>query len=185
MPMKPMFLVLLLAGCVFGVQAQEGVANDGMPSSEKVKEEAKANTKYLASQTLKKAKAVMDAYGEFAPFGAGLFQDGSVNFVWAIKPGESAEGANPVVVLNAVRKVLSTQAENGRILGSAVVYQYQKDTEEGARPQINVEVEYINGYAEVIGTEYEQTNEGLQYTQSGSKQFKPRVFTGSTSLESE
>jgi hypothetical protein len=171
----------VLAGVAVTAQAQDA-ESQVVPSAEEAKEEAQANTKYLAAQALKKAKAVLNTHGEFAPFGAGLFQDGEVNFVWAVKPGESTDGINPVMVLNAVRTALTTQAKTGRILGSAVVYQYRGSGSDGeARTQVNVELEYLNGYAEVIATQYEQGPDGIEYTSSGNQPFEPKIFKGTQS----
>lgn len=183
MPLRQCFAAAIFAGCVFGVQAQEGKTDQVMPSPEEIRKEAQANTKYLAAEALKKAKALLESQGEFAPFGAGLFQDGEVNFVWAVKPGESTKGINPVLVLNAVRRALGTQAATGRILASAVIYQYQNTAEGEVQPQVNVELEYLNGYAEVVATEYEKNAEGIEYTDAGSRRFEPRVFTESSTDE--
>ena len=179
MTLKQILAAAVFVGCAFGAQAQSDLESQVVPSPEEVKEEAQANTKYLAAEALKKAKAILDAHGEFAPFGAGLFQDGEVNYVWAVKPGESTEGINPVLVLNAVRSALGTQAQNGRILASAVVYQFQKNADGEVQPQVNVELEYLNGYAEVVATEYEQGADGIEYTKSGNRQYSPKVFTDS------
>ncbi len=166
----------VLAGGAVSAQAQDA-ESQVVPSPEEVRQEAEANTKYLAAQALKKAKTILEVYGEFAPFGAGLFEDGKVNFVWAVKPGESTKGVNPALVLNAVRSALGTQAKTGRILSSAVVYQYRGLSRDGeARTQVNVELEYINGYAEVIATQYEQGPDGIEYTTSGSQTFEPKIF---------
>ncbi len=179
MPIRT-FVFAALIGCFFpAVQAAESDESTKAPTPEAVKQEAQANTKYLAANALKKAKAIIDAYGQFAPFGAGLFADGEVKFVWAVKPGESIEGVNPVLVLNTVRKALATQAATGRILASAVVYQYENSSSDNGDggPQVNVELEYLNGYAEVIGTRYEQSDDGIEYTTSGHRQYEPRIFT--------
>ena len=171
--------ISVLAGGAVNVHAQDAEPQV-MPSPEKAKQEAQANTKYLAAQALKKAKVLLETQGEFAPFGAGLFQDGQVNFIWAIKPGESTEGVNPAFVLNAIRSALTTQAATGRILGSAVVYLYQGATSDGeARMQVNVELEYLNGYAEVVATQYEQGADGIEYTASGNQPFEPKIFAKS------
>jgi hypothetical protein len=181
MPMKQTLsavLFVILSSFVFSASAADETKSQVTPSPEQIKQEAQANTKYLAAQALKKAKAVLEAYGEFAPFGAGLFQDGEVNFVWAVKPGESTEGINPVLVLNAVRSALGTQAKSGRILGSAVVYQYRGTSSNGEpREQINIELEYLNGYAEVIATQYEEGPDGIEFTKSTNSQYEPKVFT--------
>lgn len=164
-----------VGGAVFA-QAQSA-ESQMMPSPEKAKKEAQANTKYLAAQALKKAKSILNTHGEFAPFGAGLFQEGEVNFVWAVRPGESTDGINPALVLNAVRSALISQAQSGRILASAVVYQYRGSANGGEAPtQVNVELEYLNGYAEVIATEYEEGVDGIEWTDSGNQQFEPRIF---------
>jgi hypothetical protein len=187
MPMKQTLSAMLFAilvSCIFSVSAADEGRSELMPSSAQAKKEAQGNTKYLAAQALKKAKAVLEAHSEFAPFGAGLFQEGDVNFVWAVKPGESTRGINPVLVLNAVRTALSTQAKTGRILGSAVVYQYKRNSGNGeAQPQINIELEYINGYAEVIATQYEEGPDGIKFTKSGNSQYQPKVFTDQLNLE--
>lgn len=187
MPLKQTLSVLLFTGVftvltagALSVQAAEDAESRVVPSPEEVKKEAQANTKYLAAQALKKAKAILNTYGEFAPFGAGLFQEGQVNFVWAVKPGESTEGINPALVLNAVRTALTSQAKSGRILGSAVVYQYRGSSTDGdAQTQVNVELEYLNGYAEVIAAKYKQGNDGIEYTTSGNQKFESKIFESS------
>ncbi|TGN41570.1 hypothetical protein [Marinobacter confluentis] len=180
MPLNRTLSAMLFTGALFSFGGSaafaQGAESQEVPSPEEVKEEAQANTKYLAAQALKKAKSLMDTYGEFAPFGAGLFQDGEVNFVWAVKPGESTDGLNPILVLNAIRRALNTQAQTGRILGSAVIYQYQRNADGEVTPQINIELEYLNGYAEVIATEYEQGGDGIEFTSSARQQFEPKVF---------
>ena len=185
MPLKQCLSAILLSGVftffaagAMSVQAQDA-ESQVVPTPEEVKAEARANTKYLAAEALKKAKSVLENHGEFAPFGAGLFQEGEVNYVWAVKPVDSTEGINPALVLNAVRTALTTQAKSGRILASAVVYQYRGSSTSGGevKTQVNVELEYLNGYAEVIATEYEQGADGIEYTTSGSQEFEPRVFT--------
>lgn len=186
MPMKQSLSALLFTSFfsfltvgAASVQAQDP-ESQVVPSPEEVKEEAQTNTKYLAAQALKKAKAVLDTHGEFAPFGAGLFQSGEVNFVWAVKPGEKTDDINPALVLNAVRSALGSQAESGRILASAVIYQYRGSASaEDAPSQVNIELEYLNGYAEVIATEYEEGADGIEYTSSGKEQFERKIFQDS------
>jgi hypothetical protein len=184
MPMKQTLsavFFVILSSVVLNASAADKAKSQAVPSPAQVKKEAQANTKYLAAQALKKAKAVLEAYGEFAPFGAGLFQDGEVNYVWAVKPGESTEGVDPMFVLNAVRTALNSQAKTGRILGSAVVYQYRGRSSDGeAQMQINIELEYLNGYAEVIATQYENGPNGIEFTNSATSQYEPKVFTSET-----
>jgi hypothetical protein len=166
----------VFAGAPLSALAQDA-ESQVVPSPEEVKEEAQANTRYLAAEVLKKAKTILDSHGRFAPFGAGLFEDGDVNFVWAVKPGEETDDINPALVLNAVRSALGSQAQNGRILASAVAYQY-RGSGSSAPTQVNIELEYLNGYAEVIATEYKEGADGIEWTESGKQQYAPRVFAG-------
>lgn len=153
------------------------MGNAAQPVS--LSEEAKGNAQYLAANALKKSKSLLESQGDFAPFGAGLLPNGDVKYVWAVKPGASLEGINPVFVLHAIRRALNVQAASGRILSSAVVYRYRpEDASEDADPQINIEVEYLTGYAEVIATQFEKKNGEVRFMQSAKSPFTPIVFAG-------
>lgn len=144
-------------------------------TTDQIAAEIQENTRYLASKSLAKAKSLLEAYGDFAPFGAALFPSGKVQFVWAVKPGEKTEGINPVLVLNSVRRALKSQADEGRILGSAVVYRFLSKGESD-KSQINVELEYLSGFAQVLGTQYERTADGYEYGEGALKPYDPVVF---------
>jgi hypothetical protein len=149
-------------------------------TAEQVAMEIQENTRYLASQSLAKAKSLLEAYGDFAPFGAALFPSGKVKYVWAVKPGEKTEGVNPVLVLNSVRSALKSQADQGRILGSAVIYKFRPNNEE-ANSQINVELEYLTGFAQVLGTQYELTDQGYEYGEGALEPYQPVIFAAKNS----
>ncbi|MDO3722353.1 hypothetical protein QVZ43_11525 [Marinobacter sp. chi1] len=166
---------LVLASMGNVVSAEESAPKQKVVTGEQLATEIRHNVQFLSGKSLLKAKALLEAYGDFAPFGAGLMPDGSVKYVWAIKPGESTEGINPVLVLNAVRTALKTQADNGRILGSAVIYRFAPNAEQQAN-QINIELEYLSGFARVLGTHYELTEDGYQYTEGAFTPYEPRVF---------
>lgn len=153
----------------------EGESAQRALTAQQVAMEIQENTRYLASQSLAKAKSLLEAYGDFAPFGAALFPSGKVKYVWAIKPGEPVDGVNPVLVLNSVRSALKSQADQGRILGSAVVYKFKPQGND-VDNQINVELEYLTGFAQVLGTEYELTDDGYQYGEGALESYQPVVF---------
>ncbi|QSP93731.1 hypothetical protein LPB19_11025 [Marinobacter salinisoli] len=166
----------LVFSCVGSfVSAEESAPKQKVVTGEQLATEIRHNVQFLSGKSLMKAKALLEAYGDFAPFGAGLMPDGSVKYVWAIKPGESTEGINPVLVLNAVRTALRTQADSGRILGSAVIYRFAPDSEQQAN-QINIELEYLTGFARVLGTHYQLTEDGYEYTEGAFTAYEPRVF---------
>lgn len=158
------------------VQAQTTEGEQKVVTSEQLAAEIRHNVRYLGSESLNKAKSILEAYGDFAPFGAALFPSGKVKYVWAVKPGEETDGINPVLVLNSVRQALKSQADEGRILGSAVIYRFQPDGAGGAN-QINVELEYLTGFAQVLGTEYDATSEGYEYGEGGFKTYDPVIFS--------
>lgn len=158
------------------VQAQQPGAAEQL-TQEQIRKEADQNIKYLSGHALKKAKSILETHGDFAPFGAALFPGGKVRFVWAVPPGTEKPDTNAALVLGAVRQALQAQAQNGAILGSAVVYRYQPDPGVSDKPQINVETEYLNGHAVVTATNYEQKDDGeVTFGAASQRNFEPKVF---------
>lgn len=149
--------------------------NASQPTTEQLAREIETNTRYLARKALAKAQSLLERYDDFAPFGAALFPSGDVRYVWAIKPGEDTEDINPTLVLNSVRSALAAQAGNGRILGSAVIYKY-KPSADSSETQINIELEYLSGFAQVLATEYEKSADGYTYGIGATANFDPIVF---------
>lgn len=167
-------ICLASAFCTTGYAASED-KEKAVVTVDQVAAEIQENTRYLASKSLAKAKLLLETYDDFAPFGAALFPSGKVQYVWAVKPGEKTDGINPVLVLNSVRRALKSQADEGRILGSAVIYRFQPKDDAGKK-QINVELEYLTGFAQVLGTQYELTDEGYEYGEGAFKPYEPVVF---------
>lgn len=170
-------LFLMGVGSVVpATQAQEPGAAEQL-TQEQIRKEADQNIKYLSGHALRKAKSILEAHGDFAPFGAALFPGGKVRFVWAVPPGSEQKNINAALVLGAVRKSLQAQAQNGAILGSAVVYLYQPSESKSDKPQINVETEYLNGHAVVTATTYEQDPEGsVTFGAATQRDYDPKVF---------
>ncbi len=150
------------------------------PTAEQIAAETQANTQYLLQHVTAKTKGIIENHGDFAPFGAALLPDGSVRYVWAVPPGEPLIGVNGQLVLNSVRKALSMQAGEGRILGSAVIYDY-KPSPDSKIEQVNIELEYLGGYAEVVATEYTVTASGVTFHEGAAKKYAPMVFAGNGS----
>lgn len=155
--------------------AAEEQSKQKVVTTNQVAMEIQENTRYLASQSLAKAKSLMEAYGDFAPFGAALLPSGNVQYVWAVKPGDDTEGVNPILVLNSVRRALRSQADQGRILGSAVIYKFKPENAVDAN-QINVELEYLTGFARVLGSHYKRTDEGYKYGEGAFEPYDPLIF---------
>lgn len=153
-------------------QAEEQAQAPKTVTTEQVAREIRTNTQYLSRHALGKAKALMEAYGDFAPFGAGLLPNGDVKYVWAVKPGEEIENINAPLVLDAIRRALATQADSGRILGSAVIYQYKGDEQ----PQINIELEYLTGFAQILATRYRESDAGIEYGEGVMGTFDAMIF---------
>lgn len=147
------------------------------PTPEQIATEIRANTQYLLQHVTSKTKNIIENYDDFAPFGAALMPDGSVRYVWAVPPGEPLIGVNGQLVLNSVRKALSMQAQEGRILGSAVVYDY-KPSPDSEIDQVNIELEYLGGHAEVVATEYTLSSSGVTFHEGAAKKYSPMVFAG-------
>ncbi|ARU57353.1 hypothetical protein OLMES_3313 [Oleiphilus messinensis] len=120
--------------------------------SDQLKKEEETNTKYLLGQVLNKAKSLQETYGDFAPFGAGLFPNGEFKFVWLAKPGETV--SDPIKAMELIRTTLKAQAERGRLLGSAITYKFK--AAEDAPLQFNTEVEYLSGYSKLVAVQIAQ-----------------------------
>lgn len=147
------------------------------PTPGQIATEIRANTQYLLQHVTNKTKGIIENHDDFAPFGAALMPDGSVRYVWAVPPGEPLIGVNGQLVLNSVRKALSMQAQQGRILGSAVVYDY-KPSPDSEIDQVNIELEYLGGHAEVVATEYTLSSSGVTFHEGAAKKYSPMVFAG-------
>ena len=164
---KVFFLMVSLVCISMPVSA--GSASD--KNAEIVKKEAEQNTQFLLAHVLRKAKSLQDVYGDFSPYGAALFEDGKVRYIWLAKPGEMI--ADPQKAIPVIRQTLRTQADAGRVLSTAVVYKYGRADD----LQINAELEYISGYAVVVGTKVSIDNEqGLVLGEASMKPYDARVF---------
>ncbi|SDW62054.1 hypothetical protein [Marinobacter mobilis] len=152
------------------------------PTPEQIAREVQNNSGFIARNALSKAQSLLEYYDDFAPFGLALFPSGQIKYVWAIKPGENIDNINGPLVLNSVRTALASQASNGIILGSAVVYKYQS-SDEGADPQINIEIEYFGGFAQVLATHFSKTDEGYEYSEGVFGEFDSIVFAPQTAPE--
>jgi hypothetical protein len=144
-------------------------------SPEQLAREIQSNTQFLAGKSLAKAKTLLEAYDDFAPFGAALLPNGEVKFVWAIKPGELAKPETVKLVLNSIRRALRAQADEGRILGSAVIYRYRPAGGEKTE-QVNMELEYLTGFAQVLATEYGVVDGKVQYEEGATQPYDPLIF---------
>jgi len=144
-------------------------------SPEQLAREIQINTQFLAGKSLAKAKTLLEAYDDFAPFGAALLPNGEVKFVWAIKPGELATPETVKLVLNSIRRALRAQADEGRILGSAVIYRHRPNGG-GKTEQVNMELEYLTGFAQVLATKYGMVDGKVQYEKGATKPYEPLIF---------
>ncbi|PID41941.1 MAG: hypothetical protein CSA52_00390 [Gammaproteobacteria bacterium] len=153
----PIFLAVTLIAS-FSYAEEKGAEKKTKESVELTEEQAQAiiqkeqdtNTRYLLSKVILKAKALRETYGMFSPFAAGLFPNGKVKFVWLAKPGEVVK--DPMQALSVLRSSLRSQALAGRLMSSAVAYDFK--TPGSGVTRINVEVEYKTGYARLVSTTY-------------------------------
>lgn len=130
---------------------------------------------------LKKTKELLEKYGEFYPFGAGLFSGGQVKYIWAV-PQKKVEGRklDPGVALITVRQALIAQVEANKLLGGATVYIYPKKNKEGKvlGKQINIELEYLNGHSIIRVVPYDMNEDGsVNFGKVIEKEIDAKVFT--------
>ncbi|MCP5205904.1 MAG: hypothetical protein H7A01_01755 [Hahellaceae bacterium] len=137
-------------------------------------DEAEANLKYLLGHALQKSKVLQETHGDFAPYGAALFPDGAVKYVWLAKPGEAIN--DPALSLPFIRQALNNQALAKQIIGSAVIYKYQKKGQK--IPQLTVELEYMTGLSMAFATEMiVDHNNTISWGNNSNGPLVPKVFT--------
>ncbi len=155
----------------YGVSA---CANDiGQANNVKTTSNAHNNTEYLLLKALDKTKSLQKKYGTFITYGAALFPDGKVKFIWYGQPSSDTPQSNNAIVF--IRRVLQKQAESGRIIASAVVYEHHRKNTK--HPQLNIELEYYNGLAEIFSTELiVKENKELNWGRSVRKSHEAQIF---------
>lgn len=148
--------------------------------NEIIQKEAEQNLDYLMSKVIDKTKDLLRKQGEFYPFGAVLLNKGVVKFIWAV-PKEKVEGRklNPTAALSGVRRTLIAQAKGNRILGGATVYNYKNKEGKVVGSQINIELEYLNGYSIIRAIEYNVNVEdkSISFGKAVEQQIEAKIFT--------
>jgi len=168
-----LFNFLVLLTCLGVVSANEDYEPTADLNIELARTETRENLKYLLGVVLKKASSLQEAHGDFSPYGAALFKDGSVKYVWYAKPGQAVK--EPAKSIPLIRGALQSQVLSGKIVGSAVIYKYQ-NYEQGVL-QLNVELEYQTGLALAYASEMKiDANNEITWGQNKQVNFEPRVF---------
>jgi len=165
------FLILLMC---FGIaSANEDYEPSVDLNIELAREETRENLKYLLGVVLKKTSSMQEKYGDFSPYGAALFKDGSIKYIWYAKPGQIVK--EPAKSLPLIRGALQSQVLSGKIVGSAVIYKYQKKAQDSL--QLNVELEYQTGLALAYASEMMiDVNNNISWGNNEQVNFEPRVF---------
>ncbi|UZE95339.1 hypothetical protein [Alkalimarinus alittae] len=142
--------------------------------AEAAEQESQTNLKYLLANVLKKSKSLEDSYGDFSPYGAALFRDGSVKYVWYAKPGQVAK--NPDKIIPLIWQTLNSQVNTGQIAGVAVAYKFKKINDE--KMYLGVELEYQTGFAESFAAEIlNGPDNKLEWGNSNVARAEPKLFT--------
>lgn len=145
-------------------------ANESTQDTEQV---AQKNLEYLLGNVLHKSKALQESYGDFAPYGAALFQDGSVKYVWYAKPGQTVK--EPAQSLPLIRRALQTQAQSEKIIGSAIIYKYKNAKKKQA--QLTVELEYKTGLTLAFSSEMTLgADNNVIWGRNSKTTFEPNIF---------
>ena len=164
---------MVLLACFGIASANEDYEPSADLNIELAREETRENLKYLLGVVLKKTASLQENHGDFAPYGAALFKDGTVKYVWYAKPGQIV--TQPAKSIPLIRGALQSQVLSGKIVGSAVVYKYKN--REQSDLQLNVELEYQTGLALAYASEM-TIDEDNKISWGDNKQvnFEPRVF---------
>lgn len=112
--------------------------------------EINTNIDYMFHNIAQKITVLLQTEPEFLPFGAGMDLNGKVQYIWTDKKQKyTAEGA-----MLLVRQALKSNADAGRLISVATIYRYGRPDKAGkVVEQVNVELEYANGYSVVRAIE--------------------------------
>jgi len=169
----PLILPLLFLAYINTASASEDNNPKVKLNIERAKQETLVNMQYLLGNVLEKSKVLQEAHGDFSPYGAALFLDGSVKYVWYAKPGQTVK--NPAKSLPIIRQALQTQAQSEKIVGSAIIYKLNKDGQK--RPRLTIELEYQTGLAVAFVTEiFIDADNKIVWGDNAQTNFEPRVF---------
>jgi hypothetical protein len=167
-----LLLPLMLLSCFNVATANE--TNNPKPSINRAEEEARVNLKYLLGNVLQKSKALQETYGDFSPYGAALFESGAIKYVWYAKPGQVV--TNPAKSLPLIWQTLQTQAASGKIVGSAVIYKFNKKGQK--YPHVTVELEYQTGLALGFASEMiVDADKKVSWGRNKQLNSTPRIFS--------
>lgn len=166
--------VLALAITSGRVMAQDLESQVKQKQDQAAAQESRTNLKYLLGNVLQKSKALQDTYGDFSPYGAALFRDGSVKYVWYAKPGEVAKNSDKIIPL--IWQTLNSQVNTGQIAGVAVAYKFKKASDN--QMYLGVELEYQTGFAESFAAEIlNGPDNKLEWGNSNVAKAEPKLFT--------
>ncbi|WP_250657127.1 hypothetical protein [Alkalimarinus coralli] len=160
-----------LSGMVLA-EGGESQATQDKPAFEE--QEARTNLKYLLGNVLQKSKGLQDTYGDFSPYGAALFKNGTVKYVWYAKPGEVAKNSDKIIPL--IWQTLNAQVNTRQIAGVAVVYKFKKASSN--QMYLGVELEYQTGFAESFAAEILNGSDNkLEWGGVNTAKAEPKLFT--------
>lgn len=140
-----------------------------------VQEVAINNINYLMKESLVKAKEQLTLVGTVYPFGAALFGNGKVRYIWVGK-GEKRMPPSPIA-LTSVREALHANALNGKIVASAVYYVIDPSEQDpNAKMRLVTELEHLPGIGLARAIEYYSENGEIKYGRAVEKEMAPKVF---------
>lgn len=166
-------LSLILCANISMAAPTEQTNTESEPDSQKINQEAQVNLQYLLGKALEKSKVLQETHGDFSPYGAALFENGTVKYVWYTKPGKAVK--DPALTLPIIRQALHSQASTGVIIGSAVIYKFKKPTQK--QTHLTIELEYYTGLTMAFATEMiVDSSNNVTWGSNNQGPLEPRVF---------
>lgn len=169
---------VLAAVCLSSLTIQvsaESTAAQEPELSPEIQEVAMNNINYLMRESLVKAKEQLALVGTVYPFGAALFGNGKVRYIWVGK-GEKRMPPSPIA-LTSVREALHANAINGKIVASAVYYVVDpREQDPNGKMRLTIELEHLPGVAVARAIEYHTEEGQLVYGRAVEKDIEPKVF---------
>ncbi|MCP5209072.1 MAG: hypothetical protein H7A01_17910 [Hahellaceae bacterium] len=138
--------------------------------------EEQTNIDYMFASIAQKVALLLKENPKFLPFGAGMDATGKVQYIWLDKK----QPYTPEGAMLLVRNALIGNAEAGRLIGVSTIYRYGREDASGKiKEQVNIELEYANGYAVVRAVEIVDKNGELTVGKAGQQPMQAKIFTPS------
>lgn len=163
-----------MAFVICSLMGMAAIPSAGYAAEKENTKEEQTNIDYMFANIAQKVALLLKENPEFLPFGAGMDVNGKVQYIWLDKK----QPYTPEGAMLLVRNALMANAEAGRLIGVSTIYRYGRiDTSGKVKEQVNIELEYANGFSVVRAVEIVDKKGELTVGKAGQQAMDAKIFT--------